>query len=304
MGKGSWRDAGRARAPRRADARRDRVQPRTDRQKHRRRRSCRLRGRRGRARRGRRRPARPAICAGRGPEPRARSAGCDAADRPQSPDGDAHGCRRTAGRRLLRRGGESRGANHVGRARRAASALCGNGGAGMRAHAGRRRPARDGRASPQGLAQPGTPAAGSRAGPACRVSSAGVVQRAHAAGGARRLCRPQRGPGQAPGPLRRRRAPGVGPRHRRHRQDAARRALRVGLARPVPGRRLVLRSVAGPEPGRHRACGCAGARPAPGQGRPGDADRATPSPAAATAWSSSTTSSRSRAMPRRRWAGG
>ena len=66
----------------------------------------------------------------------------------------------------------------------------------------------------------------------------------------------------------------VGARHRRHRQDAPRDALRLELARRLPRRRLVLRPVGGAQRRRHRLRRGAGARRAAGQGRPGRPARA------------------------------
>ncbi len=92
------------------------------------------------------------------------------------------------------------------------------------------------------------------------------------AGRARCLRGSARAVGRAGAPPGRRGAPRLGPGHRRHRQDAAGHPVRLEFARRLPGRRLVLRSVAGPKPGWHRPRRCAGARRAAGQGRPGDPD--------------------------------
>ena len=171
---------------------RDRIQPWLYRQEHRRRCSCRLRLCHRRARRGGRLAARPAKCTGRSPEPRVRASGAGTSDHPEGADGDAYRRGGTARRRLLRRIGQSCGANHVGGPWRATVAFGSDAGIGARTNAGRCHAARDGRAPPEGVANHGTSAAGRRARLAYRFSAAGIVQRAQPAGGARCVRRPSR----------------------------------------------------------------------------------------------------------------
>jgi hypothetical protein len=101
-----------------------------------------------------------------------------------------------------------------------------------------------------------------------RRLAAGAEHPQQPAGRARHVRRPARDAGRSRAAIRRRIATGVGARHRRHRQDASRHALRLELDGRVSGRRLVLRPVAGAQRRRDRIRRRAGSRRPAGKGDP------------------------------------
>ena len=132
------------------------------------------------------------------------------------------------------------------------------------------------------------PATRRRQGLPCRAPGrtlvAGARDPAQPAGRRRRLRRPRRCAGRAVAPHPVRRAPGVGARHRRHRQDAPGDALRPELARRVPRRRLVLRSGKRAQRRRHRRARWRRGSTFRWAGTIRCCRSATPSPGAAHAW--------------------